>query len=67
MKFAPCRVKQAELSDKEKIALRGIAGGGFTALPLCQRLQKLGLVEKRLDVWSVTPQGHIHLMFQNAR
>lgn len=67
MKFAPCRVKQAELSDREKIALRGIAEGGFVAEPLCKRLQKLGLVEKRLDVWAVTPQGHIHFMFQNAR
>jgi ribosomal protein S19E (S16A) len=67
MKFAPSRFKQAELSDKEKIALREIAEGGFIALPLCQRLQKLGLVEKRLDVWSITPQGRIHLMFQGAR
>ena len=67
MKFAPCRVKQAELSDKEKIVLRGIAEGKFIAVSLCQRLQKLGLVEKRLDVWAVTAQGHIYLMFQNAR
>jgi hypothetical protein len=67
MKFVPGRFKQAELSDKEKIALRGIAVGGFIALPMCQRLQKLGLVEKRLDVWAITPQGHIHLMFQSAR
>jgi hypothetical protein len=66
MKLAPSR-KQAELSDREKIALRGIADGGFVPLPLCQRLRKLGLVEKRLDVWSVTPQGHIRLMFQSAR
>jgi hypothetical protein len=66
MKFAPSHFKQAELSDREKSALRGIAEGGSAALPLCQRLQKLGLVEKRLDVWSITPQGHILLMFQNA-
>lgn len=67
MKFVPSRFKRAELSDKEKIALRGIVEGGLIALPLCQRLQKLGLVEKRLDVWSITPQGRIHLMFQSAR
>jgi ribosomal protein S19E (S16A) len=67
MKFTPSRLKQAELSDREKIALRGVAEGGFIALPLCQRLQKLGLVEKRHDGWTITPQGHIRLMFQGAR
>ena len=67
MKFSPNRSKQAELSDQEKIALRGIAGGGAIALPLCQRLQKLGLVEKKHDGWAITHQGHIRLMFQGAR
>jgi hypothetical protein len=67
MKFAPSSLKQAELSDREKIALRGIAEGGFIALPLCKRLQKLGLIEKKLDAWAITPQGHIYLMFQSAR
>ena len=67
MKFAAGRFKEAELSDGEKIALRGIAEGAFIALPLCLRLQKLGLVAKTLDVWGITPQGHIRLMFQNAR
>jgi hypothetical protein len=66
MKFVPSRFKQAELSDNEKIALRGIAAGGPVALPLCQRLQKLGLVAKTVDVWGITPQGHIRLMFQGA-
>jgi hypothetical protein len=67
MKFTPGRVKQAELSDNEKMALRGVAEGGPIALLLCQRLQKLGLVEKRHDRWAVTHQGHIRLMFQGAR
>ena len=67
MKFVSNRVKQVELSDREKIALRGIAEGGVIALPLCRRLQKLGLIEKRLDGWNITPQGHIRLMFQGAR
>ena len=66
MKITP-RFKQAELSDQEKIALRGIAEGGLIALPLCQRLQKLGLVEKGHNGWSITQQGHIRLMFQGAR
>ena len=67
MKFTPGRFRQVELSDQEKIALRGIAAGGPIALPLCQRLQKLGLAEKRHDEWAVTHQGHIRLMFQGAR
>ena len=67
MKFSPSRFKQAELSDREKIALRGIAEGGHIALPLCQRLQKLGLIEKGHDGWAITQQGHIRLMFQGAR
>lgn len=67
MKISPGRFRQAELSDQEKIALRGIAGGGPVALPLCQRLQKLGLVEMKHDAWAITHQGHIRLMFQGAR
>lgn len=67
MKFTTARVKEAELSDGEKIALRGIAAGVVAALPLCRRLQKLGLVEKNEDGWSITPQGHIRLMFLGAR
>jgi hypothetical protein len=67
MKITPSRFKQIELSDQEMIALRGVAEGGFIALPLCQRLQKLGLVEKGHERWAITPQGHIRLMFHNAR
>jgi hypothetical protein len=67
MKITPSRFKQAELSDQETIALRGIAQGGPIALPLCRRLQKLGLVEENHDGWAITSQGHIRLMFQGAR
>jgi hypothetical protein len=67
MKFAPGRFKQVELFDREMIALRGIAEGSPVSLPLCLRLEKLGLVGKTLGVWGVTPQGHIRLMFQAAR
>jgi hypothetical protein len=67
MKFTPSRIKQAELSDREKIALREIAQGGPTEPLLYRRLQKLGLVEKNHDGWAVTQQGHIRLMFQGAR
>jgi hypothetical protein len=67
MKITTGRFKQAELSDQEKIALRGIAQGASSALPLCRRLQKLGLVEKSNDGWAITHQGYIRLMFQGAR
>ncbi|HUE66007.1 MAG TPA: hypothetical protein VMO78_16670 [Rhizomicrobium sp.] len=67
MRITPTRFKQAELSDQEKIALRDIAQGGTIALPLCRRLQKLGLVENGRDGWAITNQGHIRLMFQGAR
>jgi hypothetical protein len=66
MKFTPSRFKQIELSDNEKVALRGVAEGGPIALLLGKRLQKLGLVEKTQDGWAVTHQGHIRLMFQGA-
>ena len=67
MKITSNRFKQVELSDQEKLALRGIAQGGSIALALCRRLQKLGLVEESQDGWSITHQGHIRLMFQGAR
>jgi hypothetical protein len=67
MKFTPSRFKSVDLSDGEMMALRGIAEGGPVALPLCLRLQKLGLVAKTLDAWGITPQGHIRLMFRAAR
>ena len=67
MRITPNRFKQAELSDQEKIALRTIAQGGTIALPLCRRLQKLGLVENSRGGWAITNQGHIRLMFQGAR
>ena len=67
MRITPNRFKQTELSDQEKIALRGITQGGTIALPLCRRLQKLGLAENGRDGWAITNQGYIRLMFQGAR
>ena len=66
MKFTTARFNQTELSENEKAALRGVAQGGPIALLLGKRLQKLGLVEKTLDGWAITHQGHIRLMFQGA-
>lgn len=69
MKFkpAPVRVKQPELSDREKVALRTIANGSIVELLLCQRLKTLGLVAQTQAGWRLTPQGEIRLMFQGAR
>ena len=67
MKFTPSRVKQNALSDREQQALRSIGDGAFIDQTLGRRLQKLGLVEKKDDGWTVTEQGHIRLMFQGAR
>jgi ribosomal protein S19E (S16A) len=69
MKFkpAPVRVKQPELSDREKVALRTIANGSIVESLLCQRLKTLGLVAQTQAGWRLTPQGEIRLMFQGAR
>lgn len=67
MKFAPSRVRQAPLSDREQQALRGIADGASIDLLLGERLQRLGLIAKKHNGWAITEQGHIFLMFQSAR
>jgi hypothetical protein len=67
MKFAAHPLKPGELSDTEKIALRAIAAGELIALPLCRRLQKLGLIQQKQIGWELSEQGNIKLMFQRAR
>jgi ribosomal protein S19E (S16A) len=69
MKFkpAPVRVKQPELSDREKAALRAAPNGAIIEPSLCQRLKTLGLVAQTQAGWVLTPQGEIRLMFQGAR
>jgi hypothetical protein len=32
-----------------------------------RHLKKCGLIEQRLGSWILTQQGHIHLLFCNAR
>jgi hypothetical protein len=37
------------------------------APPDCRLLKRRGLIEQRLGGWILTQQGHIHLLFCNAR
>lgn len=67
MKFHPTFARTHQLTDKEKVALRGIAQGAIVEPLLCQRLKTLGLVEQTRGGWVLTPQGQICLMFQGAR
>jgi hypothetical protein len=67
MKFPPRHGNAGGLTDTEKMGLRSIANGVSVDTALCKRLQKLGLVELEQDVWTITQQGHVQLMFQQAR
>lgn len=67
MKFTPSRGKPPRLSDREEIALRGVADSTAVESLLCKRLKKLGLIEQTSGGWVLTQQGHIQLMFQGAR
>lgn len=59
--------KSPALEPKELAALRAVSKLGPAELQALQRLKKLGLVEQSLGVWAVTQQGHIYLMFAEAR
>jgi hypothetical protein len=65
MKITPKRAEP--LSDREAETLRGVAGNTDIVKPLYKRLQKLGLIEFKNGVFVLTPQGHIHMMFRDAR
>jgi hypothetical protein len=67
MKYTPSLAKQPGLTDQETATLRGIAISGVIERPHYKRLQRLGLIEQKDSTWVLTPQGHIHLMFQAAR
>jgi hypothetical protein len=55
------------LSDVEIAALRNVAHHQVVEPPSCQRLERLGLIEQKLDSWILTLQGKIRLMFIDAR
>lgn len=59
--------KSPDLEPREMVALRTISKHGLAEVPALRRLEKLGFVEQRLGVWTMTQQGHIHLMFAAAR
>jgi hypothetical protein len=67
MKFKPSRVKQPELTDREKAAIQAVASGTIVEPLLCQRLKALGLIEQVRGAWALTQQGQIRLIFQGAR
>jgi hypothetical protein len=44
-----------------------IADGSDVQPPLYKRLKKLGAIASTTGGWALTPDGHIRLMFDNAR
>jgi len=44
-----------------------IADGSAVQPPLYKRLKKLGVIASTAAGWALTPDGHIGLMFDNAR
>ena len=59
--------KSRPLSVEEVVALRNVANHNAVAPPACRLLKGRGLIEQRLGGWILTQQGHIHLLFCNAR
>jgi len=59
--------KSQPLTEAETVALRSIAGGLAVQPLLYKRLKKLGVIAPEADGWTLTPDGHIRLMFDNAR
>jgi hypothetical protein len=51
----------------ELFALRSVSNRQVTEGAAITRLVKLGLVERTSDVWDLTEQGRICLMFATAR
>jgi len=59
--------KGSGLDPTELVALRGVSKRQVTEGPAIIRLLKLGLVERNSDLWDLTEQGRICLMFAAAR
>ncbi len=55
------------LSVEEVIGLRNVASCNAVAPTACRLLKGRGLIEQRLGGWILTQQGHIRLLFCNAR
>jgi hypothetical protein len=69
MTYHSCRraLKGHLLSVEEVVALRNVANRNAVAPPDCRLLKRRGLIEQRLGGWILTQQGHIRLLFCNAR
>lgn len=69
MSLKPARVvpRSQPLTEAETVALRMIADGSDVQPPLYKRLKKLGAIASTTGGWALTPDGHIRLMFDNAR
>jgi ribosomal protein S19E (S16A) len=59
--------KASELEPKELAALRDVSKHNSVEAPLLRRLEKIGFIEQKSGVWSMTQQGHIFLMFRAAK
>ena len=55
------------LDQTELVALRSVSQHKPTEGPAIARLETLGLVKRSLNVWDLTEQGRICLMFAAAR
>jgi hypothetical protein len=55
------------LSNEEAAALRNVFSRKEVTSANSRYLKKCGLIEQRLGSWILTQQGHIHLLFCNAR
>jgi len=55
------------LDQIELVALRGVANHQVADGPAIKRLEKRGLVIRNSDMWDMTEQGRITLMFAAAR
>ena len=59
--------KHPGLDPTESAALRDISNQRATRPDMLARLKKLGFVEQKSGVWTMTHQGQIHLIFGSAR
>jgi hypothetical protein len=68
MAYIKARIERGNgLDPTELVALRGVSNRQVTEGPAIIRLAKLGLVERNSNVWDLTEQGRIYLMFAAAR
>jgi hypothetical protein len=67
MKIMVRHTKRRDFTDTERVALRNVGAGMPIDPALYKRLEKLGLVELKDNVWATSQQGHVELMFQRAR